>query len=166
MHFLYIDSDDDDDLPEDSHDLPQDENNLSAEDRKLMGSSRATRSLYAESYYGDSTQFVFYVHELWLDQPPHVEPYYRWLQLLPDAHRAMAPEIILLMKYVIYGSSDPDELTGWLRDHVSKSGMDAANVANLFVESESEKEDSEDDEEDDSEDERSYETGLETTRPV
>lgn len=67
------------------------------QDFKLLHISRETRALYAKSYYGNQSCFRIKSHSYnGVDFSHHTTRVHSWLKLLPEAHRALLHEVVMV----------------------------------------------------------------------
>lgn len=95
-------------------------------DPKLLHVDHASRDLYARTLYGGDRWFVFDGGASTHCTSIKKWAYCLWLDMLPAAHRALFPKIIL-------HDATGEEDIGWTRFAMERAGYAKGNSANVFL---------------------------------
>lgn len=103
-------------------------------DLKLLHISRPSRELYAKTYYGKGSEFLFSIPRFasynyhWTNTR-----YQSWLMMLPRAHYELVPKIIMVPKTVATKAWNPVQNIWTVRKHLLQDGHGLENTANVFL---------------------------------
>lgn len=107
--------------------------NVNRNDLKLLHISRESRDIFARSYYGPGSTFLFPMLSI-SDISIHGtlnDAFIEWLEMLPSEHRGMLPRVLLWSYFE--GFVRGFQLVSIIRSYLLRHGVDPANVMRVSI---------------------------------